>query len=154
MRPLFEAMRRGVAPILGRRDARFSMLFVADLAAAVRQLIDQPHWEPGPFELHDGRAGGYAWRDVITTFARITRRPVRPMPVPAILLKTVAAANQAFARRLGYAPMLTPGKVRELTHPDWVCADAPFRKATGWVPRVGLEEGLRRTLESIRVNRD
>lgn len=154
MRPLFEAMRRGVAPILGRRDARFSMLFVADLAAAVRQLIDQPHWEPGPFELHDGRAGGYAWRDVITTFARVTRRPVRPVPVPAILLKTVAAANQAFARRLGYAPMLTPGKVRELTHPDWVCADAPFRKATGWVPRVGLEEGLRRTLESIRVNRD
>jgi nucleoside-diphosphate-sugar epimerase len=152
MRPLIEAMRRGAAPMLGRREARFSMIFVADLAAAVRQLVDQPLWEPGPFELHDGHDGGYTWRDVVTTFARIARRPVRPVPVPAILLKTVAAANQALARRFGYAPMLTPGKVRELTHPDWVCADAAFRKATGWVPRVGLEEGLRRTLGSIRVN--
>lgn len=154
MRPLLKAMQRGVAPVLGRREARFSMIFVADLAGAVRHLVDQPNWESGPFELHDGHAGGYTWRDVIGTFARITRRPVRPVPVPAILLKAVAAANQMLGRRLGYAPMLTPGKVRELTHPDWVCADARFRKATGWVPRVAIEEGLRRTLESFSVNRN
>ena len=154
MRPLLKAMQRGIAPMLGRREARFSMIFVADLAGAVRHLLDQPKWEPGPFELHDGHTGGYAWRDVITTFARVSRRPVRPVPVPAAALKAAAAANQVFARLLGYAPMLTPGKVRELTHPDWVCEDAPFRKATGWVPRVSLEEGLRRTLESFSVIRN
>ncbi|RPJ76093.1 MAG: NAD(P)-dependent oxidoreductase [Desulfobacteraceae bacterium] len=154
MRPLLKAMQRGVAPMLGRAEARFSMIFVADLASAVRHLLEQPTWETGPFELHDGHTGGYTWRDVITTLERITRRPVRPVPVPAAVLKAVAAANQVLARLLGYAPMLTPGKVCELTHPDWVCRDAPFREATGWVPRVSLEEGLRRTLESFSGNRN
>jgi 2-alkyl-3-oxoalkanoate reductase len=151
MRPLLAAMQRGLAPMLGRAEARFSMIFVEDLAGAVRRLVEQPHWEPGPFELHDGHAGGYAWCDVINTFARVARRTVRPVPVPAALLKPIAAANQMLARLLGYRPMLTPGKVRELTHPDWVCDDAPFREATGWRPTVSLEEGLRRTLESFRV---
>jgi len=32
-----------------------------------------------------------------------------------------------------------------LTHPDWVCDNRDFTHATGWEPKVLLEEGLRRT---------
>jgi nucleoside-diphosphate-sugar epimerase len=46
--------------------------------------------------------------------------------------------------------MLTPGKVRELTHADWVCDDAPLRAATGWKPRVLLEDGMRQTLQRLQ----
>jgi len=46
--------------------------------------------------------------------------------------------------------MLTPGKVRELTHADWVCDDAPLRAATGWQPKVLLEDGMQRTLKCLR----
>jgi hypothetical protein len=46
--------------------------------------------------------------------------------------------------------MLTPGKVRELRHPDWVCDNAALTAATGWAPAVGLDEGLRRTLGGRR----
>ena len=49
--------------------------------------------------------------------------------------------------------MLTPGKVRELTHPDWVCDDAPLRAATGWRPAMLLEPGMRRTLAQLRGGR-
>jgi nucleoside-diphosphate-sugar epimerase len=42
--------------------------------------------------------------------------------------------------------MLTPGKLRELMHPDWVCDNTPFSKATGWKPQIPLEEGLLHTL--------
>jgi 2-alkyl-3-oxoalkanoate reductase len=154
MRPLFKAMQRGVVPMLGRAEGRFSLIYVGDLADAVGHLVAAPDWEPGPFELHDGHAGGYAWREVMEAFARITGRPVRPLRVPAALLRAVARANQALARMLAYAPMLTPGKVRELTHPDWVCEDTLFRKATGWHPRVCLEDGLRRTLESFSSAQD
>ena len=51
------------------------------------------------------------------------------------------------ARVAGYAPMLTPGKVRELRHSDWVCDNTLLTRETGWIPRVLLEEGLRRTLK-------
>ena len=44
----------------------------------------------------------------------------------------------------GYDPMLTPGKVRELRHPDWRCDNGPFSAAVGWSPRVTLSAALRR----------
>jgi nucleoside-diphosphate-sugar epimerase len=153
MRPLFKAMQRGVAPVLGRPEARFSLLYVEDLAGAVRHIVDGPHWDNGPFELHDGHSGGYSWREVMDTFARIVGRPVLQVRVPAAALNAIASINQALARLMGYPPMLTPGKIRELTHPDWVCNDAPFRNFTGWQPSVSLEEGLKLTLESFKAPR-
>jgi hypothetical protein len=42
--------------------------------------------------------------------------------------------------------MLTPGKVREILHPEWTCDNTALADATGWRPRIRLDEGLRRTL--------
>ncbi len=47
-------------------------------------------------------------------------------------------------RLLGYAPMLTPGKLREISHPDWLCDSHDFAEATGWRAAVVLEQGLAR----------
>ena len=66
--------------------------------------------------------------------------------MPMVLAKLVAALNLPVSRILDYAPMLTPGKVRELSHSDWVCDNAALNSATGWTPRVLLPEGLRQTL--------
>jgi nucleoside-diphosphate-sugar epimerase len=54
--------------------------------------------------------------------------------------------NLAVAKATGYKAMLTPGKVKELVHPNWVCDNTALSQEIGWKPRVGLEEGLRRTL--------
>jgi nucleoside-diphosphate-sugar epimerase len=69
------------------------------------------------------------------------------------LLHIAACVNLSGARVFGYRPMLTPGKVRELTHADWVCDDASLRVATGWKPRVLLEDGMRRTLQCLQDGR-
>jgi hypothetical protein len=42
--------------------------------------------------------------------------------------------------------MLTPGKVRELSHPDWICDNAALSREAGWSPRTLLPEGLKMTL--------
>ncbi|UCF95370.1 MAG: NAD-dependent epimerase/dehydratase family protein, partial [Desulfobacterales bacterium] len=144
--PLFRWMSRGITPVLGTRNARFALLFVEDLAEAVLGWLDCRKAGPFVFELHDGRPGGYTWNDVIATASRVFARGIIRIPVPEILLQGLAALNLMTARRLGYAPMLTPGKVRELRHPDWVCDNRRLSEETGWAPRVALEEGLRRTL--------
>jgi nucleoside-diphosphate-sugar epimerase/acyl carrier protein len=148
--PLLLWMRRGLAPMVGGPQARFSLMFVADLAAAVQRALEATDLKPGPFEIHDGRPGGYAWVDVMAAMAAISGRRVRGLRIPHPVLAAAAAANLGLARVIGYAPMLTPGKVRELTHPDWVGDNAAFTRATGWAPRVDLEEGLRRTLWGTR----
>jgi len=144
--PLFRLMRRGVAPILGSRGARFSLLYVQDLADAVVRWLETGNGIRGTFELHDGRSGGYSWHDVIATAERLRGGRVLPVSVPSGVLRLLARLNLGLSRPLGYAPMLTPGKVGELMHPDWVCDNGGLCQAMGWTPRVGLEEGLRRTL--------
>ena len=67
--------------------------------------------------------------------------------IPPVLAKLTATLNLLFARTIGYAPMLTPGKVRELSHANWVCDNEALNKATGWTPRILLPEGLQLTLD-------
>ncbi|MFQ5960084.1 MAG: NAD-dependent epimerase/dehydratase family protein [Candidatus Methylomirabilales bacterium] len=147
--PLFRWIRRGIAPVLGPDSARFSLLYVEDLAEAVAQWLETGSREGRTFELHDGHPDGHGWSEVIDTVARLCGRRVLRVQVPAPALRLLAALNLMAVRLGGYAPMLTPGKVRELRHPNWVCDNRELRRATGWTPLVSLEEGVRRTLDSI-----
>jgi nucleoside-diphosphate-sugar epimerase len=143
--PLFRAMARGIAPVPGAADARFSMLFVDDLATAVLTWLEAGAVRSGIYTLEDGQSGGYDWRAVAETVTGICGRRVRLMPVPAWLLNTVARINSRAARVFGYAPMLTPEKLQELRHPDWVCDSEALRAELDWQPRYQLEAGLRAT---------
>jgi nucleoside-diphosphate-sugar epimerase len=144
--PLFRWIGRGIAPILGNTDARFSLLYVGDLAEAIVKWLDYGRGERQYFELHDGRPGGYTWSDVIETVGRFYGKKPFPLQVPEFILQLLARLNLTTAQLLGYAPMLTPGKVRELRHHNWVCDNDAFSRAVGWSPKVSLQEGLRRTL--------
>lgn len=142
--PLFRSIARGLAPVPGSAHGRFSLVHVEDLAAAVLRWLESDTGYGRTFELDDGRPGGYDWAAVLEIAARAFGRtkPAKLVPVPVPLLRMAAWANLTAAHLLGYAPMLTPGKVREITHPDWLCDSHDFAAATGWRPVIGLESGL------------
>ena len=144
--PLFRCIASGFAPVPAGAAGRFSLLHVDDLAAAVLHWLGADTGYGETFELDDGRPGGYDWDTVVTLAGRALRegRLVRRVPIPRAVLALAALANLGAARVLGYAPMLTPGKVREITHPDWLCDSHAFARATGWRPTIGLESGLAR----------
>lgn len=144
--PLFRWIGRGIAPILGSKDARFSLLHVDDLVDAVRLWLEHDGHNKSVFEIHDGRPQGYSSDDLIEIIARLYARRVMRLKIPQWLLKSLAMLNLAVAKATGYKAMLTPGKVRELLHPNWVCDNTALSLEIGWKPRVDLEEGLRRTL--------
>ncbi len=109
---------------------------------------------PGPagraYEVDDGSDDGYRWEQVLEMLAEALETRVRPVAPPAALLHALAAASTLGARLVGQAPMLTPGKLRELRHSDWVCRDRGLREDIGWQPAVGLREGLRQTVAWYR----
>ena len=146
MLPLLRWMARGIAFVLGSGDTRFSMLYVDDLAEAIRHWLLAGRSLEKVFELHDGHSGGYSWQDVIGTFKRLGVKRVRRVHVPVAGVRAAAALNLIASRALGYEPMLTPAKLRELTYPNWVCENTAITRETGWTPHVSLEDGLRRTL--------
>lgn len=146
MLPLFQSMERGIAPILGEPNARVSLLYVEDLCAAVLSWLNAGSCRCGAYEMNDTQTGGYSWDETIARVSALLARRIIRLPLPAMLLRSIALVNVAVASIMGYAPMLTPGKVRELRHPDWVADNSALTAAIGWQPVFSLEQGLQRTM--------
>jgi nucleoside-diphosphate-sugar epimerase len=138
-------MAKGIAPVFGEKDARFSMIHVEDIARLVGRWLRCGPVTNGIYSLHDGKQGGYNWDDVTSIVSRLCQRPVRAIAIPSFALSAPAWINRWLARWLGYAPMLTPEKLCELRHPDWVCDNDAIQEALDWQPELQLEEGLKNT---------
>jgi uncharacterized protein YbjT (DUF2867 family) len=147
--PLLDGMRRGLG-VHPRHRGRFSLIHVDDLVGAIRRWLDWRGSDGDIYEVDDGRSGGYDWAAVLAAVAEACGRRVVDVPVPRLALGAVAAVNTVAARLLGYSPMLTPGKVRELYHEDWVCRDRRFAERTGWRAQLALVPGLRATFSCPR----
>jgi nucleoside-diphosphate-sugar epimerase len=124
------------------------MIFVDDLVAAACRWLDCPGRGNRVYELHDGTAGGYSWNDLVAAVESMRGRSVVRLPISRLVLTALANINLIGARVFGSAPMLSPGKVNELRHPDWVCDNRVISMALGWHPSIVLSEGLRLTLGS------
>ncbi len=143
MLPLFRAIRAGLAFIVGPREQRLSLLHVEDLGRAVLACIAHRDACTGMiFEPDDEHAEGYGWADIIA--AARGAMPVLELNVPRSILTLIAHINLSLSRVFQHAPMLTPGKVRELSEPSWLCDNSRLRAMTGWAPQVQLRTGIAR----------
>lgn len=142
MAPVWRNLARGRLFRVAPRHARFSLLHAHDLGEAICRLLEAEAPANAMLEIHDGRRGGYGYPDLAGVAAERRRRKVRVLPVPAPLLHAAAGINLAIARLSGRMPLLIPGKVRELTHPDWVCDNAALERHLEWTPEIRLEDSL------------
>ena len=142
MLPVFHAMARGIATVPGSAEARMSLIHVSDLVEAILACLQHGDTRHQILSLCDGKQNGYNWHELGAIAGDTWARRVRIWRVPAWLLNTVAALNLKLARITGGAPMLTPAKLRELRHSDWVVDNNAITGTTGWTPSVSLREGL------------
>ena len=147
--PVFRQIQRGLL-LVPAADARFSLLYVDDLAEIVAQLLDAPGWNGEVIEPDDGR-GGYRWTDLARIAGDHLHRRVRTVAVPWLALWLPAALAQLVGAVLMRAPMITLGKLRELYHADWVCqATSGTLLSATLPPRVAFDSGFAATLAWYR----
>jgi nucleoside-diphosphate-sugar epimerase len=142
--PLLKALTGRIAVIPGRRDQRFSLLHVRDLARLIADAVTSE--SDGTFEVSDGRALGYDWSAIAAAAARVAGHPVRPFFLPRAVATGIAFCVEAMGHLSGRPGMLSRGKVAELYHGDWV--------ARGPGPPLGrtltFEEGFGETVAWYR----
>ena len=143
----------GIAPHLGTEQARFSLLHVDDLASAIAVVIRSPLAIGRTYELDDGTVGGHSWDSVFRTIGCGLGTNPAHVHVPRAALSTAATLIAFVSRALGYEPLLTPGKVAELTYPDWTCDNTAINRDTGWYPRTSLAEALPAIVNCARKKR-
>lgn len=143
LKPLFQAMRRGVLPVIGGIHNRFGLIHVYDLVAAIEAWLASEKPINGIFELDDGTPGGYSYQSLSVLAQRVWKCPVHCVTTPNLLIRSIALSNLWLARLFHYSPMLTPGKVNELQHDDWVCNNEPLLSMLStWQPNIRLQDVL------------
>jgi nucleoside-diphosphate-sugar epimerase len=152
--PLMEQFTRPTAWLPGLRRQRFSLLYVDDLARALIQLAQSREPCGAIHELHDGCSQGHTWADVAAAAFAAEGRPKRVHYLPRAMLAAASRLSQTWTWLGGrpVGPPLSPGKVRELYHRDWVCRHRLLDEAAEWRAEVGFEDGLVRTLAWYRQN--
>ncbi|MEP5764793.1 MAG: SDR family NAD(P)-dependent oxidoreductase [Halieaceae bacterium] len=144
MKAIFDWMARGIALVPGNPESRLSLIHVDDLVDACITCLQAPQLDQALYTVCDGKHAGYDWFELAAIAEQVWQRKVRLYTPPQGLLNAVAACNLALARAIGRAPMLTPPKLRELRHPDWVVDNRAINTALDWQPEIGLLEGLQR----------
>jgi len=141
MLPVLKMIRRGLLAHAGPSDQRLSLLHVDDLVnAVVAWMSASQKCLHQTYAIDDGTPGGYNWSEI---GAAVGDKKLNILKVPDFMLSSVARLNLLFSRMFGYAPMLSPGKVRELMQPEWLGDNTAFTEATGWRPQLDLKQGVR-----------
>ncbi len=122
-------------------------IYVEDLVDAIARAVRDPAAASGQgLAIHDGRP--VAARDFFAHHARMLgRRGVPCAPRP--LVEAGALAVEALARARGRTPAVSRQAVQYVSRRAAYPADRA-RELLGWAPRVGLDEGMRRTEAWLR----
>ena len=144
LRPMLRLLRRGLTVVPGNARQRLSFLHVDDLVSAILRWLEDPaRCRRRQFSIDDGMADGYDWPAIAAAAGGSGKRT---LVIPPYALMLAARVNVLLSRLRRRAPMLTPGKVRELLHDRWVDGDDRYGAVTGWRPRHNLASGMEQTL--------
>jgi nucleoside-diphosphate-sugar epimerase len=148
--PVFRAAARGVALYPGPRDARLSVVYVADLARALVLAAETPAAAGRTyFVAGEERA---SWPAVYAAAAAAAGRRVRlAASAPAWALGAAGIAGDAYAAVTGRHPLVGREKARLARPRWWCCSAARARVELGWRAEVGLAEGARRAYAWYRA---
>ena len=148
----FKGIERGVGAMLSDDRARFSLLHVDDLITLIQRVLDPAVADRSTLEPDDGEEGGHSWHSMIDAAERTFDKKVFRFRVPKTLLGLLGHLNAGLRVLPGYTPMLTPEKVRELTHPDWVADRRSIRSTTDWTPAIPVDSGFPATVGWYRLH--
>jgi len=148
----FQGIKRGVGAMLGDHRARFSLLHVDDLVDLILTVLDPSVADRLILEPDDGKEGGHSWCGMIAAAEQAFDKTVFRLRVPKTLLFALGHANNGLSILPGYTPMLTPEKVKELTHPDWVANREQILASTDWRPGIPVDCGFPATIDWYQLH--
>jgi nucleoside-diphosphate-sugar epimerase len=127
--------------------ARLTTVHVDDVARELVAFADGPA-RSQPQAICDDHPEGYSWRELMMAISAAVGTNPKLLRLPAMALRVAGWAGQA-THLIGKPAIVSPGKVRELLHPDWSIADSE-RSRSGHVPGFTLERGLADTVAWAR----
>lgn len=152
---LLPMARRGLVFKAGFGPKYYSLVHVEDLcegilaAAQKGKTLRSEDRSQGVYFLCDGEEYSYE-RFCNTLASALGKGPPRIVPLPQAASYAAVLGARVQAALRGGVPMITLDKVRELHCEAWTCSDQRAREEIEYCSNVGLDSGLRQTIDWYR----
>ncbi len=145
---LFRLARFGICPVFGDGSQELSLVYVTDLAAALRRAavsentVGRAYFVNHPELVTSGQ--------ILREIGRLRGSRVRLLPLPrpvAVAALGIAGGAAGLLRR---KTILSRDKANEFYQPAWTADSTPLIHGTGWTPAFDMASGLRATHDWYR----
>ena len=137
--PVFRLAMRGLLPLVGRADAAYSFIHIADLVRAITAAVDAP---AGGETMFVGHPHPVATRDLLEGIRAAAGVRARIVRIPLALTRLAALAGDAGGALRGRPSVINSRRYAELASEGFVCRVDRLRDRLGVVAQIGLREGL------------
>lgn len=150
MLKMFRMLSRGVFVMIGDGQANFHPVYIDDLVEGFMKASTVPEAAGETFII--GGARYLPLAEYVTLAAHALGTVPPKVRVPYSLMAVAAFGCEALCRPFGVSPPLHRRRLRFFKH-NRAFSIEKARRMLGYQPRVDLEEGFRRTVESYRSQR-
>jgi nucleoside-diphosphate-sugar epimerase len=143
----FEAVNKGVRPLLGDLNRKIQMVHVDDLCRAVYLAVMKKARSGEVYHIVENQA--YTYRELVDVLVRASGRRCLPLRLPGFLFWLAGVVSGKLSRAVGAAPMLTRDKAVELLT-SWEVSSAKAKRDFGFESQIPFAEGAKETFDWYR----
>jgi nucleoside-diphosphate-sugar epimerase len=143
IRKLVRLARRGAVPMFGGGEGRVPWVYISDVVDAALAAAERDVKPGRTYIISDTES--YRFADVVEHIARALGRARGGVAIPTAMAWPAVAGVEALTRALGFEPPFTRHRLASMTGKRLVSIDRA-RRELGFSPKVGLEEGMARTV--------
>jgi nucleoside-diphosphate-sugar epimerase len=145
-------IKRRILPLVGTGEPQTSLCYVGDVVDALILVAGSERAKGKIYFLADPRP--YAWREITAAVAETLGIGFFVFRVPFALQMLAAAASEMSARLTRRSPALSRESVKASRKYFWIYDGSRIRRELGFVPKTGLREAIRKTIEWHRERED
>jgi nucleoside-diphosphate-sugar epimerase len=137
--PVFRLAERGILPLVGRADAAYTFIHVADLVRVITAAVDSPAERDILFV---GHPDPVTTRDLLEGVRATANRRGSIVRIPLAITRLTAFGGDAAGILFGTRALINSRRYAELASEGFVCRVDRLRDRLGIVAVIGLTEGL------------
>jgi nucleoside-diphosphate-sugar epimerase len=140
----FQAIKRGLKPLIGFQNKFVNLCYVEDIANGVELALTNPVAVNRLYYI--GNNTNYSWHELSGIAATVMKRRGLFVRIPHGFVHIIAAISEITSFFKHKPSVLNWEKRLDLTAQHWTCSIERAQKELGYQPSVSIEEGFERTV--------
>ncbi len=145
---MFQWIRRGIIPLIGKEEKTLSLIHGVDLARGIAEATFSERTTGNTYFISEERI--YTYTELVEFISTIVHKKAIRLRFPSAAVWVLAAATELVFLPSSKTPVLNLEKARIILQPHWVCSPAKLKQDIGFETQISTHDGLLSTHDWYR----